>query len=236
MLAIEVLIEPKRVARLVCLMALKQVRLCRFAGERPTAHALRRQAIRQSVDAPPSEPDDCLLPREGSMKTAYIAVALLSVALVGCSGPQGQTGAKGQQGVAGPAGPAGPKGDQGPQGATGPAGPKGDTGPQGATGPAGPKGDPGPQGAMGPAGPKGDQGPQGAVGPAGPKGDQGPQGAMGPAGPAGPAASALRVVTGQKSVACNQNEVLVSIVCSSGTPDGSYCPTATTTTGLCMLK
>ena len=137
------------------------------------------------------------------MKTAFIAVALLGVALVGCSGPQGQTGPKGQQGV---------------------------------TGPAGPKGDRGPQGATGPAGPKGDQGPRGAMGPAGPKGDPGPQGAMGPAGPSGPAASALRVVTGQKSVTCNPNEVLVSIVCSSGTADGYYCPNATTTTGLCMLK
>jgi hypothetical protein len=77
----------------------------------------------------------------------------------------------------------------------------------------------------------------GPAGPQGPKGDPGPQGAMGPAGTAGSAgATGLRVVTGGKSVACNQDEVLVSIVCSAGTADGTYCPSATTTTGLCMHK
>ena len=93
---------------------------------------------------------------------------------------------------------------------------------------------------QGPKGNLGQQGPQGAMGPAGPqgpKGNSGPQGAIGPAGPAGPAAMAgLRVVTGERSVTCNQDEVLVSIVCSAGTADGTSCPSASTATGLCMRK
>ena len=157
--------------------------------------------------------------REGPMRVALVSIALLGVMLVGCSGPQGpqgQAGPKGQEGGAGVAGPAGAKGDTGPQGSMGPAGPQG---------PKGDLGQQGPQGAMGPAGPQG------------PKGNSGPQGAIGPAGPAGPAAMAgLRVVTGAKSVACNQDEVLVSIVCSAGTADGTSCPSASTATGLCMRK
>ena len=116
-------------------------------------------------------------------------------------------------------------GCSGPQGEQGQAGPKGQEGNAGVAGPAGAKGDTGPQGAMGPAGPQGS------------KGDSGPQGAIGPAGPAGPAAMAgLRVVSGERSVACNQDEVLVSIVCSAGTADGTSCPSASTATGLCMRK
>jgi hypothetical protein len=46
----------------------------------------------------------------------------------------------------------------------------------------------------------------------------------------------LRVVTGDKTVACGDNEVLVSVVCSSGAPDGPGCPAPSTTTGLCMRK
>ncbi len=157
--------------------------------------------------------------REGPMRLALISIALLGVMLVGCSGPQGpqgQAGSKGQEGNAGVAGPAGAKGDRGPQGAMGPAGPQGSKGDLGQQGP---------QGAMD------------AAGPQGPKGDSGPQGATGPAGPAGPAAMAgLRVVTGAKSVACNQDEVLVSIVCSAGTADGTSCPSSSTATGLCMRK
>ena len=157
--------------------------------------------------------------REGPMRVALVSIALLGVMLVGCSGPQGpqgQAGQKGQEGGAGVTGPAGAKGDIGPQGSMGPAGPQG---------PKGDLGQQGPQGAMGPAGPQG------------PKGDSGLQGAIGPAGPAGPAAMAgLRVVTGAKSVTCNQDEVLVSIVCSAGTADGTSCPSASTATGLCMRK
>ena len=46
----------------------------------------------------------------------------------------------------------------------------------------------------------------------------------------------LRVVTGEKSVACNQDEVLVSIVCSAGAPNGTYCTSSGAATGLCMRK
>ena len=35
---------------------------------------------------------------------------------------------------------------------------------------------------------------------------------------------ALRVVVGAKTVACGQDETLVSVVCSSGAPDGAVCP------------
>ncbi len=99
------------------------------------------------------------------------------------------------------------------------------SGPQG---PQGQAGAPGEKGLAGPAGPAGPMGPLGA------KGDPGPQGQAGPPGPAGSAG--FRVVTGEKTVACGANEMLVSVVCSAGAPDGAGCPTATTTTGLCMLK
>ena len=92
----------------------------------------------------------------------------------------------------------------------------------------------GPQGSQGPAGPPGESGVAGPAGPMGPKGDQGPPGPMGPPGPAGTAG--FRSVSGEKMVACNENEVLVSVVCSAGAPDGPGCPAATTTTGLCMRK
>ena len=124
-------------------------------------------------------------------------------------------------------GPQGPPGPQGMQGSAGPAGPKGDPGP---AGPPGPKGDAGP---AGPAGPKGDAGP---AGPPGAKGDAGPPGPPGPKGDAGPA-PALRVVTGTGSVQCADNEVLVSLVCASGTTDGSKCSIPdSAVTGLCMRK
>ena len=114
------------------------------------------------------------------MKAMCLVVAMLSLALASCSGPQG------------PQGQAGPQGQQGAAGPTGPAGP------------------------------------------AGPKGDPGPEGVRGPAGASGPA---LRVVTGeQRTVACGDDEVLVSVVCSAGSPDGPSCPAGTTMTGLCMKK
>jgi hypothetical protein len=50
------------------------------------------------------------------------------------------------------------------------------------------------------------------------------------------AAPALRVVVGERIVACGEDETLVSVVCSSGAPDGAGCPAATQTTGLCMHK
>jgi len=120
------------------------------------------------------------------MKARCLTVAMLSLVLASCSGPQGpegQAGPKGQQGAAGP---------------------------------------PGPPGSAGPAGP------------AGPKGDPGPEGPPGPAGASGPA---FRVVTGeQKTVTCGDDEVLVSLVCSAGAPDGPSCPAGTTMTGICMKK
>ena len=89
----------------------------------------------------------------------------------------------------------------------------------------------GPQGQAGPPGEKGAKGDQGPPGPTGLKGDQGPPGAAGSAGSAG-----LRIVSGEKTVSCNDDEVLVSVVCSAGTPDGAGCSAAGTTTGLCMRK
>ena len=92
----------------------------------------------------------------------------------------------------------------------------------------------GPQGPQGQAGAPGEKGAAGPAGPTGPKGDQGPPGPMGPPGPAG--VTGFRIVSGEKTVGCNDDEVLVSVVCSAGTPDGAGCPAATTTTGLCMPK
>ena|SRR6516164_6260515 len=89
----------------------------------------------------------------------------------------------------------------------------------------------GPQGQTGAPGEKGAKGDQGPPGPMGPKGDQGPPGPAGSAGTAG-----LRIVSGEKTVSCNEDEVLVSVVCSAGAPDGAECPAAGTTTGLCMRK
>lgn len=114
------------------------------------------------------------------MRVVPLSVALLSLLLAACSGPQGPQGQAGAPGERGPAGPAGP------------------------------------------------------VGPPGPKGDPGPQGQAGPPGPVGGAG--FRIVTGEKTVTCGENEVLVSVVCSAGAPDGAGCPTATTMTGLCVRK
>jgi hypothetical protein len=104
----------------------------------------------------------------------------------------------------------------------------GPQGPQGQAGPPGEKGAKGDQGPPGSTGPKGDQGPPG---PTGPKGDQGPPGPAGSAGSAG-----LRIVSGQKTVSCNDDEVLVSVFCSAGAPDGAECSAGITATGLCMRK
>jgi Collagen triple helix repeat (20 copies) len=92
----------------------------------------------------------------------------------------------------------------------------------------------GPQGPQGQAGAPGEKGAAGPAGPMGPKGDQGPPGPMGPPGPAG--ITGFRIVSGEKTVSCNEDEVLVSVVCSAGAPDGAACPAASTTTGLCMRK
>ena len=92
----------------------------------------------------------------------------------------------------------------------------------------------GPQGQAGPPGEKGAKGDQGPPGPTGPKGDQGPPGPAGSAGSAGSAG--LRIVSGQKTVSCNDDEVLVSVFCSVGAPDGAECSAGITATGLCMRK
>jgi Collagen triple helix repeat (20 copies) len=104
-------------------------------------------------------------------------------------------------------------------------------GPAGAQGPAGPTGAPGPQG------PAGGQGPPGPAGTAGAPGPQGPAGPAGPPGPKGDPAPALRVVTGTGTVKCGDDEALVSLVCSSGAPDGAKCATSeAAATGLCMRR
>src|SRR6516165_9201971 len=89
----------------------------------------------------------------------------------------------------------------------------------------------GPQGPQGQAGPPGEKGAKGDQGPPGPKGDQGPPGLAGSAGSAG-----LRIVSGEGTVSCNDDEALVSVVCSAGAPDGAGCSAGSTTTGLCMRK
>ena len=90
----------------------------------------------------------------------------------------------------------------------------------------------GPQGPQGQAGPPGEKGAKGDQGPPGPKGDQGLPGPAGSAGSAG-----LRIVTGEGTVSCTDDEVLVSVVCSTGAPDGARCSAGSKqTTGLCMRK
>ena len=88
----------------------------------------------------------------------------------------------------------------------------------------------GPQGQAGAPGEKGAKGDQGLPGPMGPKGDQGPPGPAGSAGTVG-----LRIVSGEKTVSCNADEVLVRVICSEGVPDGAGC-SAGSPTGLCMHK
>src|SRR6516162_6569110 len=105
------------------------------------------------------------------------------------------------------------------------------SGPQGPQGQAGPPGEKGAKGDQGPTGPTGAKGDQGPPGPTGPKGDQGPPGLAGSAGSAG-----LRIVSGEGTVSCNDDEALVSVVCSAGAPDGAGCSAGSTTTGLCMRK
>ena len=92
----------------------------------------------------------------------------------------------------------------------------------------------GPQGPQGQAGPPGEKGAKGDQGPPGPKGDPGPPGPAGSAGSAGSAG--LRIVSGEKTVSCNDDEALVSVVCSTGAPDGAACSAGSTATGLCMRK
>ena len=53
---------------------------------------------------------------EARMKAMCLAVAMLSVVLASCSGPQGPQGQAGPQGQQGAAGPPGPTGSAGPAG------------------------------------------------------------------------------------------------------------------------
>jgi Collagen triple helix repeat (20 copies) len=83
----------------------------------------------------------------------------------------------------------------------------------------------------------GPQGPQGQAGPPGEKGAKGEQGPPGPAGSAGsPGSTGLRIVSGEGTVSCNDDEALVSVVCSAGAPDGAKCSAGSPATGLCMRK
>src|SRR6202011_3992997 len=144
--------------------------------------------------------------KEGVMRFLSLLFALLLLSACGRSpGPAGPGGPAGPQGVAGPQGPGGA---QGPSGPPGPAGPQGEAGLQGPAGPQGVRGEGGPPG---PAGPKGD------AGPAGPKGDRGEAGPPGPPGPPAPAATAaLRGFDSNgDSVTCEENEVLVSAICTN---------------------
>lgn len=94
--------------------------------------------------------------------------------------------------------------------------------------------DPGPQGPAGSQGAQGIPGPQGASGPQGPQGAQGPKGDKGDNGD--PAPANFRVVQSDTSVACEGNEVLVSILCpSGGAADGVKCGTPPAV-GLCIKK
>src|SRR5689334_8210359 len=104
------------------------------------------------------------------------------------------------------------------EGAQGPTGPQGVQGPQGAVGPQGPQGVAGPPGRMGPGGPAGAKGEPGPAGPPGPQGPPGPKGeaAIGETKTQRPI---FRVVKGTNTLACEPGEVLVSVVCESGTID-----------------
>ena len=162
-------------------------------------------------------------------------LGILAIGLSSCSDPAPPVrGPEGPAGAIGPAGPAGPPGPQGVQGQQGPVGPQGSAGPRGEPGP------PGPQGLIGSQGPQGDAGAQGPAGPTGQRGDPGPQGPPGPPGAAASttdlATSGLRVLSGRDSAACAEGEILVSLVCSTGVPDGNKCPTGSSVTGLCMRR
>ena len=74
----------------------------------------------------------------------------------------------------------------------------------GIQGPKGEPGPPGPRGEPGPAGPKGEPGSQGLRGEAGAKGE-----------PGSSSASAMRVLTGRASNACEADEILISAYCVS---------------------
>jgi hypothetical protein len=81
------------------------------------------------------------------------------------------------------------------------------------------------------------QGVPGGQGPAGAQGPQGPQGAPGEKGEKGdPGSTTVRAVQADGAVACEGNEMLVSVFCpGGGAPDGAKCSTSPTV-GLCLKK
>ena len=102
---------------------------------------------------------------------------------------------------------------------------------------------PGPAGATGPAGPQGAtdaRGPDGRVGDSGAVGSPGSQGPAGLPGPAGQATIRLVQESG-KSVACNERELLASVLCSGGGPavvsvQGSAKCAADGAVGVCVKR
>jgi hypothetical protein len=52
----------------------------------------------------------------------------------------------------------------------------------------------------------------------------------------GSTSAGLRIVSGVKTVSCDDDEVLVSVFCSAGAPDGAGCSAGITATGLYMRK
>jgi len=108
-----------------------------------------------------------------------------------------------------PAAVQGPKGERGAPGAAGTQGPKGEPGPKGEAGPLGPKGEPGPPG------PKGEPGAAGPRGEPGPPGAKDEPGSPGPKGEPGSGTSAMRVLKGRASNACEDGETLISAYCVS---------------------
>jgi hypothetical protein len=88
----------------------------------------------------------------GFANNAQIFLAIVSVGIIGPTGPIGATGPTGPAGSTGPTGPAGATGPTGPQGTQGDVGPTGATGPAGATGPIGATGSTGPTGSTGATG------------------------------------------------------------------------------------
>jgi hypothetical protein len=80
------------------------------------------------------------------------------------------------------------------------------------------------------AGCSGAQGAEGSQDPKRDKGGPAPKAEKGDASQA--TVGIFRVVTGNPSVSCASNEILVSLVCSAGAPDGSKCPSQAV--GLCM--
>lgn len=95
----------------------------------------------------------------------------------------------------------------------------------------------GSQGPKGDAGPPGPPGSKGDVGPAGPAGSQGPRGPAGAQGEAGPAGQGARVVqstcvSGNCTITCRENEVLVTAYCGPNRNAATYLAERTASCGV----